>query len=155
MNNRIFHQVRIAGMTFDGIIAGDGPSLSCRMSGSVALGVSSLRYFQPGSWGLRRTPPCGWWVVKYDHEERIFLPGFDHAAIRTLSDEFGLPVLTEDGFDPFDSVRRDYILTSPAWDSLRQWVTRHPRLAKAHAACDPYLPGWYDRAMVEVRALAS
>jgi hypothetical protein len=38
--------------------------------------------------------------VKYDHEERIFLPGFDRDAIRTLSDEFGLPVLTEFGFDP-------------------------------------------------------
>ena len=42
-------------------------------------------------------PPLGWWVVKYHDEERIFLPGFDLAAIRSLSNEFGLPVLAERG----------------------------------------------------------
>src|SRR5271165_1017635 len=62
--------------------------------------------------------------------------------------------LDEPGFDPFDDVRREYFFTSPAWDALRLWVIRHPRLAKARAACDPYLPGWYDRAIVEARALA-
>jgi hypothetical protein len=42
MRNRIFHQARIAGMMFDGIITASGPALSCRSSGSVALGVSGL-----------------------------------------------------------------------------------------------------------------
>ena len=42
MRNRIFPQAKIAGMTFDGIIAGDGPYLSCQMNGGVALGVCSL-----------------------------------------------------------------------------------------------------------------
>jgi hypothetical protein len=55
MRNRIFHQVSIAGMTFEGIIAGDGPYLSCRMDGGVALGPAGLRYFQPEPWGTRRT----------------------------------------------------------------------------------------------------
>ena len=100
MHNRVFHQARIGGMTFDGIVAGDGPYLSCRMNGGVALGVSGLRYFQPLPEGTHRTPPLGWWVVKYHREERIFLPGFDRDAIRALSDEFGLPVLAESGFDP-------------------------------------------------------
>ena len=101
-------------MTFDGIVAGDGPCLSCRMNGGVALGISSLRHFPPLPGRTRRTPPLGWWVVKYHREERIFLPRFDRDAIRTLSDEFGLPVLTESGFDPSDSARREYFFTSPA-----------------------------------------
>lgn len=155
MRNRIFHQARIGGMEFDGIIAGDGPYLSCQLKGGVALGVCGLRYFQPQPEGPHRTPPHGWWVVKYRDEERVFLPGFDRAAIRTLSDEFGLPVLTEHGFDPFDDVRREYFFTSPAWDALRQWVTRHPRLARLHATSDPYLRRWYDRAVFETRALSS
>jgi hypothetical protein len=66
----------------------------------------------------------------------------------------GLPVLEERGFDPFNDVRREYFFTSPAWDALRHWVTSHLRLAKAHAACDPYLRRWYDWAIVEAKALA-
>ena len=112
------------------------------MDGGVALGPAGLRYFQPER-GTRRTLPLGWWVVKYSNEERIFLPGFDRAAVRSLSNEFGLPVLEEPDFGPFDDVRREYFFTSPAWDALRHWVARHPRLAKAHAARDPYLRGWY------------
>ena len=50
----------------------------------------------PTTTGSRRPPPPGWWVVKYYDEERIFLPDFDHAAIRDLSNEFGLPVLADD-----------------------------------------------------------
>jgi hypothetical protein len=99
-------------------------------------------------------PPLGWWVVKYYEEERIFLPGFSLAAVRNLSNEFGLPVLEEPSFDPSDAVRREYFFTSPAWDALRLWVTRHPRLARSRAACDPYPPGWYNRAIVEAGALA-
>jgi len=54
-----------------------------------------------------------------------------------------------------DRVRQDYFFTSPAWDALRHWVTQHPRVAKAHAACDPYLPGWYGRARTEAEALST
>lgn len=141
-------------MIFEGVISGDGPYLSCQMSGGVALGPAGLRYFQPKAPGTRRVPPLGWWVVKYHQEERIFLPGFSLASVRSLSNEFGLPVLEEPGFDPPNDVRREYFFTSPAWDALRLWVTRHPRLARSGAAYDPYLPGWYDRAIVEAGALA-
>ena len=79
MRNRIFHQARIAGLTFDGIIAGDEPYLSCQINGGVALGVCTLRYFQPEAWGSRLIPPLGL-VVKYHNEERIFLAGFDAEA---------------------------------------------------------------------------
>lgn len=88
------------------------------MEGQPGLGLTEfltvraytpgLRYYRPLPGGTRRTSPLGWWVVKYYDEERIFPPGFDRAVIRTLSDELGLPVLTEYGFDPFDSARRDY-----------------------------------------------
>jgi hypothetical protein len=106
LRNRIFHQARIAGMTCEGIISGDGPYLSCQMNGGVALGPAGLRYFQPEPWGTRRTLPLGWWVVKYYNEERIFLPDFNRAAVRSLPNEFGLPVLEECSSDPCDDVRR-------------------------------------------------
>ena len=155
MGNRIFHQARIAGMMFDGIITASGPALSCRSSGSVALGVSGLRRFQPESLGSRRPPPPGWWVVKYHVEERIFLPDFDAAAIRNLSDEFGLVILADDAVDPSDRIRQHYFFTSPAWDALTRWATRHPHLARKCAGYDPYLPGWHQRAIVAAGALAA
>lgn len=139
-------------MIFEGVMTRSGPAISCQMNGSVALGVSGLRQFQPTALGSRRPPPSGWWVVKYHVEERIFLPDFDHAAIRELSDEFGLVILADGKSDPSDHVRQHYFFTSPAWDALRQWVLRHPRLAKAYAPYDPYLPCWYGRAILEARA---
>ena len=57
MRNRVFHQARIAGMTFEGVMTGSGPTLSCPTNGGVALGVSGLRHFQPQPWdhvALRR-----------------------------------------------------------------------------------------------------
>jgi hypothetical protein len=155
MRNRVFHQARIDGMIFEGVMTGSGPTLSCQMSGSVALGVSSLRRFQPEVIGSRRPPPHGWWVVKYHAEERIFLPDFDRAAVCELSDEFGLVVLADDSVDPSDRIRQHYFFTSPAWDALRQWVVDHPRLAKTYAPCDPYLPRWYQRAIIEAGAFSA
>ena len=155
MRNRVFHQARIAGVMFEGIMTGSGPTLSCQISGSVALGVSGLRRFQPEALGSRRPPPSGWWVVKYRIEERIFLPDFDRAAIRELSDAFGLVVLTDGEADPSDRIRQHYFFTSPAWDALSQWVIEHPRLAKTYAPYDPYLPRWYERAVIEAGALSA
>lgn len=96
MRNRTFHHATIAGMAFEGVLSGDGPYLSCQLNGGVALGVSGLRQYQPATEALRHIRPFGWWVVKYRDEERIALPDFAPAAIRELSDEFGLVVLTEE-----------------------------------------------------------
>ena len=123
--------------------------------GGVALGVSALRDFQPDAVGTRRVPPSGWWVVKYFDEARIFLPNFDGVAIRKLSDEFGLVLVVEGQTLPSDRVRQHYFFTSPAWDSLRRWVVKHPRIAKTEAGYDSYFPGWYQRAMIEAQALAA
>ena len=148
MGNRIFHQARIAGMMFEGIITASGPALSCRSGGSVALGVSGLRRVQPEPLGSRPPPPPCWWVVKYHAEERIFLPDFDLAAIRELSDAFGLVILADDAVDPSDRIRQHYFFTSPAWDALCLWVMHHPRLARTYARYDPYLPRWAERAII-------
>jgi hypothetical protein len=153
MRNRIFHQARIGGITFEGIISADGPHIIASTGGGVALGVSALRYFQPEAVGSGRHQPAGWWVVKYSHEERIFLPDFDRAAIHELSDEFGLVLLVDDQTDPTDHIRQHYFFTSPAWDGLRQWVIRHPRIARARAGGECYLPDWYRRAKIEAAAL--
>jgi hypothetical protein len=154
MHNRTFHQVSIGGMTFEGIVSRDGPYLSCRMKGGVALGPSGLRYFQPDTWSAYCARPLSWWVVKYHSEARILLPGFDRASVDRLAREFALPVVTEAGRTLTDRERREVFLASPAGVALCQWVIGHPRLAKAHAACDPYLPGWYDRAIAEAKLLA-
>ena len=153
VRNRVFHQAMIAGLTFDGIISADGPYVSCQEGGGVALGVSGLRQFKPDMAHSCHEPRFGWWVVKYLDEARIGLPGFDQAAIRRLSDEFGLVILTERNLAPADRIRQDYFFTSPAWDAVRHWVAQHPRLAKAQADCDLYLPGWLGRALAEAKAL--
>jgi hypothetical protein len=56
MRNRVFHQARIAGRTFEGVISGDGPYLSCQMNGGVAIGPAGLRHFQPEPWAIHRAP---------------------------------------------------------------------------------------------------
>jgi len=156
MRIRNFHQATIAGITFEALISADGPYISSSTVGGVALGVSALRHFQPDeSCAGRGPPPAGWWVVKYYGEARIFLPDFDLAAIRKLSDEFGLVLLVDGQTDPTDRIRRHYFFTSPAWEGLRQWVMKHPRIAKAQAECDTYLPGWYRRARIEAAALSA
>lgn len=155
MRNRTFHRATIGGVAFEGILSGDGPYLSCQTDGGVALGVSGLRQYQPATETRRHVRPFGWWVVKYRDEERIGLPGFSPAAIRQLSDEFGLVILAEKNPCPSDQARQLYFFTSPAWDALRQWVIQYPRLAKALATCDPYLPGWYARAVTEAEALSA
>jgi hypothetical protein len=154
MRNQVFHRVGIGGMMFEGIMTGRGPTLSCPTAGGVVLGVSGLRQFLPKALGSHRPPPPGWWVVKYHVEERIFLPDFDRAAIRRLSDEFGLVILADDTVDPTDRIRQHYFFTSPAWEALRQWVMHHPRLARTYAPYDPYLPHWYERAIFEAAALS-
>lgn len=150
-----FHQAKIGDMMFEGIMTWSGPALSCQMSGGVALGVSGLRQFQPEAIGSRRPPPAGWWVVKYHFEERVFLPDFNRDSIRELSNEFGLVVLADDTVDPSHRIRQHYFFTSPAWEGLRQWVIDHPRLARTYAPYDPYLPLWYQRAIVEADALSA
>jgi hypothetical protein len=155
MRNRVFHQAKIAGMIFEGIISADGPSIASSTAGGVALGVSALRDFQPEALGSRHAPPSGWWVVKYYAEERIFLPDFDRDAIRQLSNEFGLVVLTDGTVEPSDRLRQYYWFTSPAWEGLRRWIVKHPRLAWRYAPYDPYLPRWYERAIIEARALSA
>lgn len=153
VRNRVFHQATIAGLMFDGIISADGPYVSSRTGGGVALGVSGLRQFEPDMPLSRHQPPCAWWVVKYTNEARIGLPGFGQAAIQHLSDEFGLVILTERDLAPAGRIRQEYFFTSPAWDAVRQWVARHPRIARAHASYDPYLPGWHGRAVAEIKAM--
>ena len=153
VRNRVFHRVIIAGLVFEGSISADGPYVSCRTGGGVALGVSGLRQFKPDAVQARHALPFGWYVVKYHDEARIKLPGFDQAAVRRLSDEFGLVVLTDRHPDFADRTRHTYFFTSPAWDALRQWVAQHPRIAKAQADCDAYLPRWYERAVNEAKAL--
>jgi len=66
-----------------------------------------------------------------------------------LSNEFGLVILADDSVDPSNRIRQHYFFTSPAWDALRQWIIHHPRLARTHAPYDPYLPRWYQRAIIE------
>ena len=155
MRNRIFHQAMIAGITFEGMISADGSYIRASTTGGVALGVSALRHFQPEAVGPRRSPPAGWWVVKYHHEERIFLPDFGRAAIHELPDEFGLVLLVDGQTYPTDRIRRHYFFTSPAWDGLRQWVMDHPRLARTYAPYDPYLPRWAERAVIAAGARAA
>jgi hypothetical protein len=62
---------------------------------------------------------------------------FPPRLIDALSAEFGRCLLTDDqGVHPDDVRRREDFFTAPAWKARRQWVARHPRLAKAIAARD-------------------
>jgi hypothetical protein len=87
MRNRIFHQVRIAGITFEGLISADGPYISASTAGGVALVVSALRHFQPETVGSRRPQPAGWWVVKYHSEEGVAARFVQNCTLSRLGHE--------------------------------------------------------------------
>ena len=59
VSRQTFHQARISGRLFKGVISGDGPYLSTGDQG-VALVVSALRQFQPDGDSSRRARPYGW-----------------------------------------------------------------------------------------------
>ncbi len=148
MSNRIFHTANVGGYLFEGVLSGDGPYISCEQArGGVALGVCGLRKFSPTDLGGREMA-AGWWVVKYSNEARIDLHGFSDDQAKKLSDEFGIVILKGHPW-PNERVRQEYFFTSPAWEGLRDWVKRHPRIASTAAACQSYLFNWYERSRAE------
>ena len=143
MKNRIFHSIEIGGYKLDGRMASDGPYLACeKLRRGVALGVCALRKFEPTDI-MGRTLPSGWWVVKYSTEACIDLHHFSDVQARVVSDEFGIVIL--DGYPPSEHVRQEYFFTSPAADGLRDWVKKHPNIAKSEATNQRYLFNWYER----------
>ena len=150
MGVRTFYKAVIGGLAFEGSVSVDGPYISCLSPdllshGGVALVVSRLRCFRPERLGGGPPKPHGWYVVKYDHEDRFFLPGFTAPDIEAMTAEFGLAVL---GTPQHEAAV--LFLRSRAWLALVEWVAKHPRLAQKAAEWDTYLPGWYTRAQAEV-----
>ncbi len=149
-----FHKAVVGGLAFEGLVSADGPYISCQARdqfshGGVALVVSGLRRFTPTrSSGIRK--PDGWWIVKYEDQERVFLRGFTESDIEAIGAEFGLvPTDSREcgGAAPF--------LRSRAWLGLVEWVAQRPRLARKAAGWDAYLPGWVDHAQAEAASRAS
>lgn len=151
MRNRTFYSMSIHGLEFQGVISADGPYIACDDArvGGVALGVCGFRKFRPD---YQRNPKGlhGWWLVKYESEARLNLTDFSDSDVRRLSDAFGIVLLHEDHPHVTNSVRQNYFFTSPAWEALRGWSQRHPRLASQHARNDMYLPRWYEKAVASL-----
>lgn len=148
MNNRVFHVANVGGLLFEGAVSGDGPYISCeQVRGGVALGVCGLRKFRPTDL-CGRELASGWWVVKYSDEACIDLHRFSDDQAKALSDEFGIVVLNGRPW-PNERVRQEYFFTSPAFEGLRAWVRRHPRIAGTAAAAQSYLFHWYERSRIE------
>ncbi|MFM0068724.1 hypothetical protein [Paraburkholderia aspalathi] len=115
------------------------------MLGTAALGICGLRKFEPDS--HFRQPRYGWWVVKYSDEPCIDLTTFTDDAVDTFSREFGIVNLDRNrGVRRSDQNMRELFFCSPAWQALREWVTKYPGIAQSYRRRRLYLPDWYERA---------
>ena len=82
MRSPVFHRVSVGGVTFDGIVAGDGPYLACQLNGGVALGIAGLLCLGQRAATRRSAGGSSNTTTKPASSSR---PGFDRDAIRTLS----------------------------------------------------------------------
>ena len=147
-NRKTFYTCQIGGLNFEGLLSADGPYVATvrprwGIEDGVALGETSLRYLPENPRDLHRDRTEGWYIVKYHSERRVWLPGFGQAELDQLGRSFGLLPYGGDVYGPF--------FESAAFAGLVEWVASHPRLAKALADRDDYLPRWHRRA-VEARS---
>jgi hypothetical protein len=148
----VFHEVEIEGVCFRGIVSMDGPAIvrrSARLRGHeqgwVQLGVAEIHHVPQFRRDIARAAqdkPSGhaWWVCKYSAcEERIRIDDLSAAGRHALAHEFGivLSYLHQDqatiDADPdamtFHASGWFLCYLSPAFQSLCQWVKKHPRKA--------------------------
>ncbi len=150
MSNRTFYTTKIGDLTFDGFMGSVGPYIACREQNGrgVALGPTWIRKCHPFDGndycGVVINRPTdflgGWWIIKYNTELRIDIHNFTDEQVDSLMNEFGIPL--HQGGDP---VRAFY--SSAAWEGLREWVRKHPRIAKENSVRQEYLGDWYARAL--------
>lgn len=125
----------IGGRTFIAAMSDDGPYIRVddRVGeGDVVLGVHT------SIWPVDDEEDS-FAICKYTGgQPRIMLPGFSDEDIRAVAAAFGIesPVLDIEA-DPFEC---------EAFTALREWVEKHPRIAKSYESCDTYLRGWYRHA---------
>jgi hypothetical protein len=138
-----FFRAEIDGMLFTVSMSSTGPYLGrWEQSGycleSVALENASIRYFGPN-----QPDPFirvwGWWIVKHEFQPYIDLNLMTVHGRQELSSQFGLPF-----FEPSCGLPRvdrpGVFLESEAFQSLCNWVERHPRLARSSLFCQTYIP---------------
>lgn len=136
----IFHEFVIEGHRFSAIMAVDGPYLGMTAPDGqydgVSLGISTVHYFRkvPGDTGID-ADKTGWWLAKYGNQPRVDFNRMSEPARKEVMRQFG--ILFRDL-----EVHRDPNVTfreSPAFQGLREWVRKHPRVAKASLRSQPYI----------------
>lgn len=136
----VFHVFTIEGHKFSALMATDGPYISMTdpsgLTSGVSMGVSRVNYFPEDSSHLRfGARESGWWLAKYDNQPRINLNGLSESAREEVMRQFGiLSVRAAIRQHPADAFRN-----SPAFQGLRDWVQRHPRIAKASLRSQTYI----------------
>jgi hypothetical protein len=140
----IFHRVEIGNLVLAGVAGRGDPyitRLDDKMSGDVQLGPSKIQYFDANPDRSDRVySGPGYYVVKYDNEIRVGLPGMTEDGARRLAAEFGMRFC----YEPHEFNFWD----SPAGRGLLTWSQSFPRLAAQRAAVSEYLPSWKDELRV-------
>ncbi|MNG09646.1 hypothetical protein D3C84_930720 [compost metagenome] len=86
-----------------------------------------------------------WWLAKYGNDSSLQLAGFNHLGAMEISKEFGLAFWTPLYKEQYG---RALFYRSPAWHSLCEWLSNHPRSARQYSEIPAfYLPYWYERAI--------
>ena len=163
MASSTFYQTVIGGVSFQGLMSGDGPAIALASGRSAPLGrATSIRFVSderevaemiPASARtlevetLREVGEKSWWVVKYLTEPKIDLSGLSDADRRQLAREFGIAI-----GDDYEDQREALFFGSPAFRGLLRWVHEHPKQARKCSTRDGYLNGWYERALQGWRA---
>jgi hypothetical protein len=147
-----FHQTVVAGRDFEGVIASTGtPFICCMLTGEGTPLDHAVLQWAAAPPEYAHDTKEGWWLLRGEGESGVFLAGFTAADASQLGEEFGIPAADVDLENP--ALRREYFLSSPAWEGLRAWVERdrrHIAMAGEHVARKTW---WYARALHQLEVL--
>ena len=111
-----FHRVEICGRILTGNVHADGPYLKLLESRTFGHGA-------PLGQGLLLSREPGWrhYAVCRHGMPVMTLPLFSDDDVELVAREFGIPIAGR--------LKHFSFASSPAWQALKQWASKHPELA--------------------------
>lgn len=137
IGNGRFYQVIIGGVTFEGALTAEGPSLvrtGRDHRGTIGIGASAviLPAMKP------RAKRAGLHACRYDaRQPRVDLVDLSDEDVRRVSAEFGIPVAR--------CVPTDFFAT-PAGHALVRFAERNPGIASSYARMNSSMGDWLSAA---------
>ncbi|MCQ1060760.1 hypothetical protein LRP52_40425 [Photobacterium sp. ZSDE20] len=124
----LVYQCEVAGRRFEARIGYRGLMIFEDSRGSHAAEIgNAIVVFLPTDNGIGRNKR-GFHLCRYDDEHKIDLTDLSPSELSKFIINFGIPIELED--ECFIGNYMDYFVNSPCQLATKEWVKKHPRLAK-------------------------